>query len=397
MAPRPSLIDHGRLPFLVTTMLGRQPAAMVQLGLLMYVASSGLGLDLGGMMVAAVGLGTAIGATIIGRLVDRFGPLPVVVVATLVQLSGMFLILQLTPSVAEGSLGSWALLAAGLVVGCANPQVGPIARSHWSHIARERREPALIRHALGYEGAVDELSFIVGPIVAGLLVSFLGPAPALWALMGIIVVGQGAFVIYLIAERGSWGRVMPQSAASGRIPVGLLIGPMVTLLAVGITFGATQTALTALNEARDTQHLTGIIYGCVGAGSMVSSLLVPRLPSRVTVDRRLLVGAVGLLLGGLGMLFLPGAFVAGLLGVLIGLSVGIILVTGFTRAEQVAPASRMASAMTLLATCLTLGVSIGAASAGQLADDLVHAFYPLLAAGLLALLATFLISRGDAD
>ena len=47
--------------------MGRQPAAMVQLGLLMYVAASGLGLDLGGLTVAAVGLGTASGATVTER------------------------------------------------------------------------------------------------------------------------------------------------------------------------------------------------------------------------------------------------------------------------------------------------------------------------------------------
>lgn len=379
-------------------MFGRQPAAMVQLGLLMYVAGSGLGLDLGGLMVAAVGLGTAVGATIIGRLVDRFGPLPVLIGATLVQLSGLFTILQLTPPVIDGSLTRWALLGVGLVVGSANPQVGPIARSHWSHIARERNEPSLIRQALGYESAMDELSFIVGPIGAGLLVSLLGPVAALWSLMGIIVVGQGLFIAYLIVERGAWGRVMPQPGETpdARLPIRVLLGPMIILLAVGVVFGATQTALTALNEFRGTQEMTGIIYGCVGVGSMTASLIAPRLSQRITMNHRLLAGSVGVLATGVAMLFLPGPAPAIVIAIVLGLAVGIILVTGFTRAEQVAPPSRMASAMTLLSTCLTLGVSMGAASAGQLAGDLMLAFAPLVAAGVLALTAAFLISRRPA-
>lgn len=368
---------------------------MVQLGLLMYVAGSGLGLDLGGLMVAAVGLGTAAGASIIGRLVDRLGPLPVIIGASLVQLAGLFTILQLTPLVSDGTLSRWALLGVGLVVGGTNPQVGPIARSHWSHLAREQGEPALIRRALGYEGAMDELSFIVGPIGAGLLVSILGPVPALWTLMGIIIAGQGAFIVYLITARGSWGRVMPHQGAFGptRIPLGALVAPMITLLAVGITFGATQTALTALNEVRGTQHLTGVIYGCVGFGSMVASLLAPRLPAGLTMNHRLLFGSAGLLVAGVALLFLPGPGAAIVIGMVLGLAVGIILVTGFTRAEQVAPPSRMASAMTMLATCLTLGVSMGAASAGQLSGNLTLAFSPLILAGVLALTATFLIGR----
>lgn len=394
MSSRLSLVHQGGLPFLVTAMVGRQPAAMIQLGLLMYVASSGLGLDLGGLTVAAVGLGTALGATIIGRLVDRLGPLPVIIGATMVQVAALLAILQLTPLVAAGDLPRWWLLVAAMAAGFANPQVGPIARSHWSHLSRRRNNPALIRHALGYEGAMDELSFIVGPIVAGLLVSFLGPVTALWTLIGIIIAGQGVFAIHLARARGDWGAASHHATESGRIPYAALVGPMVTLLAVGITFGATQTALTAVNEARGTQHLTGIIYGCVGFGSMISSLLVVRLPLRFGTVARLGTGAVGLLVGALGLLGLPGAVVASLLGVLIGLSVGMILVTGFSRAEEVAPPGRIASVMTILSMCLTLGVSIGAATAGQLADDLVQAFLPVVGAGVLALVATFLIGIG---
>lgn len=386
---RPSLIAHGGWPFLITAAIGRLPAALIQLGLLMYVTGVGLGLGLGGMNVAAVGLGTAAGATLMGRIIDAVGPLPVVLVNTVVQVAGLFVIHLITPALVDGELNHVVMLAVAAVIGFVNPQVGPITRSHWSHLSRERGEPMLIRNALGYEGAMDEASFIVGPILAGLLVSTLGPTTALFTLMAIIVVGQGVFALYLFLDRAAWNH-RPGSTTqpgSGRIPFAALIPPMAILLAVGMTFGTTQTALTALNDARGTQHLTGIIYGTVGIGSAFSSLLTPRLPVWISSGARMMIGAVGLILAALGFITLPGLWESLGIALVMGFAVGIILVTGFSRAEEVAPSSRIASVMTMLSMCLTLGVSIGAAITGQIADVLWRGFLPDLGAGILALAA----------
>lgn len=392
----PSLVQHGGWPFLITSIIGRLPPAMVQLGLLMYVTALGLGLGLGGLTVAAVGLGTAISATLMGRLVDKFGPLPVVSVATLVQVSGLSIIHLLTPGLVSGDTPSAALLVAAGLCGFANPQIGPIVRSHWSHLSRRRNEPVLVSHALGYEGAVDEMSFIVGPIAASFLVAFLGPTPALFTLMGIIIVGQGVFILYLFTDRAAWDhRTVEKQSGSGQIPYLSLVPPLVVLLAVGVTFGATQTGLTAVNESRGTPQLTGLIYGSVGLGSAISSVLTPRLALGVRPAVRLAVGSGLLLIGALGFTTLPDPGASLVFAILLGLGVGIILVTGFARAEAVAPTSRIAQVMTMLSMCLTLGVSIGAATAGQLADTLWHAFLPVIVAGVMAVLASIAVGLSE--
>ena len=393
---RPSLIAHGGWPFLIASIIGRLPAATIQLGLLMYVSGVGLGYGLGGLTVAAVGLGTALSSTLMGRLIDTWGPLPVLVVNTLVQVAALFGVHLMTPALVSGSLGSWALLLIAGVAGFANPQVGPIVRSHWSHLARERREPALVRNALGYESAVDEMSFIVGPIVAGLLVGVLGPTAALFWLIAFVIAGQGVFIAYLWLDRANWrhhtrGGQIPL-AGDTKLPMGELIAPMIVLLSVGITFGATQTALNAVNDSRGTPELTGIIYGSVGIGSAITALLTPRLPESIGLGRRLLFGSLGLLAGGLCFTLLHdvGLWLV-LVGIALGFAIGVVLVTGFARAEAVAPPSRVASAMTMLAMCLTLGVSIGAAVSGQLADVPQRGFLPVIVAGALASIAGVLI------
>lgn len=173
--------------------------------------------------------------------------------------------------------------------------------------------------------------------------------------------------------------------------MGALLPPMIVLLSVGITFGATQTALTAVNTARGTEYLTGIIYGAVGIGSACSSLFTPRLPLRFTAGKRLVFGSVGLLFAGLAFSLLPTTWPALAVAILAGVGIGVTLVTSFSRAEEVAPTSRIASSMTMLSMCLTLGVSIGAAIAGQLSDVLWQGFLPVIGAGLLALAASAVV------
>lgn len=395
MGSNASLVQHGGWPFLITASIGRLPPAMVQLGLLMYVAQVGLGLGLGGLTVAAVGLGTAISATLMGRLVDAFGPLPVVASATLVQVSGLVAIDAVTPALVAGDLPSTVLLALAGLCGLANPQLGPIVRSRWSHLGRRYGNPQLVRHALGYEGAVDEMSFIIGPVAASTLVAGLGPGLAIHVLMGIIVVGQGVFCLYLWASRADWDRGVGRNrtAPVERLPMGALLPPMVVLLSVGVNFGATQTALAAVNAERGTDHLTGIVYGAVGIGSAISSVFTPRLPGNITMRMRLSFGAVGLVLAGAGFALLPTFWPALTIAILMGVGIGVVLVTGFARAEEVAPRSRVASSMTMLSMCLTLGVSIGAAVAGQLSAVLWQGFVPVICAGVVALFAATFVGR----
>ncbi|MCM0639366.1 MFS transporter [Cellulomonas wangsupingiae] len=393
-AARLSLPAAGGLPFLATALVGRIPSSMIQLGLLMFVASSGLGVGLGGATVAAVGIGTAVGAPLVGRSVDRWGPLPVVAVATAVQVVGLLAVLVVTTRGA----GTWALVACAAVVGAANPQVGSIARSRWSHLARRSASPDLVRRALGYEVAADEVGFIVGPVAAGLLVAVLGPVPALWVLVGFAVAGQGAFAVHLWADRAQWPRRTAPGAGAGhpvaRLHLGPLVAPMLACLAVGAAFGATQTGLTAVNAARGTEELTGLVYACAGVGSAIASLAISRVVRRGSIAVRVVAGGAAVLAGALGLATLPGAWGAATYALVLGVGAGTLLVSSYARAEQVAPPGLVASTMALMATALVLGVSAGAAGSGALAGSLSHAFWPAAAAGVLGICAGVALRTG---
>lgn len=381
-----SLTAAAGLPFLVTAFIGRLPAATVQLGVLLYVSGAGLGLGLAGVTVAAAGLGSAAGAPVVGRLVDRFGPLPVVLCASVVQLLGLGGLLAGVVHHAPPA----PILACAAVIGAANPQVGAIARAHWSALARRRGQPALIGRALGYETACDETSFVLGPVVAGALVGLLGPDPALISLMVWVFVGQGCFVAYLLAHRTEHGGATAGLTASGRgarIRIRRVLPPMVVCFCVGTVFGSTQTVLTSLNAMRGTEAATGVIYGCMGVGSALASLAVSRLPERIPLAVRVAGGAVLIGVTCLALLPLPGLLAHAVLYAVIGMGVGAMLVSSFTRGERVAPSHRIASVMTWLTTCLVLGVSFGAGWGGVLSVQPQHGYLLTMTAAGLGVLA----------
>lgn len=385
-AGAPSLVAAGGWPFLITGLIGRLPAATVQLGVLLYVSGAGLGLGLAGLTVAATGLGSAVGAPLLGRMVDRFGPLPVVVSATVVQLLGMSSLLAVVLLEAPSSL----ILVCGAMIGAANPQIGAIARARWSALARRRRTPGLVSRALGYETACDEVGFVLGPVIAGVLVGVLGPNPALVVLMVWVLLGQGCFIVYLAQRRNLSLDTRSMEVTDGtapRIRWAAVLPPMLACLCVGTVFGSTQTALTAINAERGTEAYTGLIYGCMGVGSALASLLVSRLPSRVPLSVR--VAAGGLIVGAtaVALMTVPGPVPLGVLYAATGLGVGTLLVSAYTRGERATPSHRMASVMTMLTTCIVLGVSFGSAMGGFLSEVPQRGFLITLGAGIAGLVA----------
>lgn len=388
---RPSLVTAGGRAFLITGLIGRLPASTLQLGLLMFVTGSGLGFTLGGLTVAAVGLGSALGAPIVGRLVDRHGPAPVVGAALLVQVFGLLGILTIVTASPQPAL----VLGFAAIIGAANPQIGPIARGRWSVLSREQNSPDLVRVAMGYEGACDETGFVVGPALAGLLVGLLGPVPALWLLLGFTVLGEGVFLGYLVKHSAQWRRAQADATALAGVEsldLKALLWPLAACLGVGTIFGATQTALTAVNDLRGTPALTGLVYGCVGVGSALASVLVVRLV-RVPLATRIATGGLGAALFVTLLMFLDHPLPSAAAAVGVGVGVGAVLVSSFASIERSAPSVRINQAMTFAATCLTLGVSVGAASSGLLVATPAHGFWPAILAGTVALVAGLFMGR----
>jgi len=171
--------------FLPLGFLARLPLAMMTVGALTLVTADSGSYALGGMAAGAVGLGAAAGAPAQGHLADRLGQrgiLLAVAAAHTLAIAGLLAAVGLSDSAAA------VVLAAALAVGLTCPQVGSLARVRWMALAG--RHSGLRDTALSYEGTVDELTYVLGPALVGLLAALVAP----WLPFVLAAVLTGAMV-----------------------------------------------------------------------------------------------------------------------------------------------------------------------------------------------------------
>lgn len=369
--------------FVVTGFLGRLPMATLQLAMLVY-ASDRLGsFGLGGLLVAALGLGGAAGGLVVGPACDRWGQRRTGLTAIAVQASALAGLLLVAMPPAPPLVPMVALAA---LTGAANPQVGSMARSRWASWARRRQQRhQLVSTAMAYEAAADETSFVVGPLAVSLLMLQVEPSAAMALIGAALVIAQGAFVLHPSARSRVASTTDPGAESEGAstaslgsgVPglavraggVGRRVLPMaVGAAGVGVVFGAVQTGLAAHFDSLGTPAVSGTVYACLGIGSAVAGLLTTRIPATVPLSTRMAVSGLALaaasllLLGSSSPLLLAAACTA------VGLAVAPVLVSAYALVERLSPESALTTAMTLLAVATVVGVSAGAALGGWLAE-----------------------------
>ena len=391
--------------FFPIAFLARLPLAMLTVGALTLITEVSGSYALGGFAAGAVGIGSAVGAPLLGYLADRVGQRPVLLSTAIGNPAaiGLFLLSAalLDPS---GAAPLWMLIAAFLM-GASCPQVGPMARVRWMAMTAKRPQGREMDTALSYEGTADELTFVLGPALVGLLAAAVAPWLPL-ALAAVLTAGMvSAFAVHRTVEyvvpasrrsvgssnaradgskkgrRNSRGQARPQWL--------LIMLPVLGMVAMGTFFGSTQTSLTAFAGSFGVATSAGLLYAVMGLSSAAAALSVAFWPERFGAAARWLVCAAAMTAFAL-LLFLP-ADIATMLVVLfvLGVPVGPTMVSIFGIGAVVAPRELMGTVMTLLASGVVTGTALGSSVAGRLADSggYQHAFIvPAAAAGMLLVL-----------
>lgn len=375
-------VDRAFLTFDTTV---RLPTAMLPLGLLLYVATRTGSYGTGGLAVAALSVGGGIGGSLVGVAADRFGQRVVVLVATAVQALALAAVLAVPT-------GAPFAVTAGLValLGLANPQAGAMARARWAVVARDRRDRrTFIATAMAFEGAVDEASFVVGPVLVSTVAGLVSPTAGLVVALALALLTQTGFALHrsAIPGHGRHGRTTHGPRAA--VPFVFLGTLLVAMAAVGVVFGATQTGVAARMAERGTDGLAGPVYAAMGVGSALTGLLTTRLPRSLGLELRIAIGGGLLVVAGVAAALAREPVPLALGCLLLGIALAPALVSAWALAERAAPAGWGTTTMTALGTANVVGVAAGAALAGQLVDGPGPGAALLLdaAAGVVVLLA----------
>ncbi|MFE7634377.1 MFS transporter [Kitasatospora sp. NPDC057518] len=379
----------GAVAFTLTGLLGRLALSMNGVALVVLLSERRGSYGLAGA-VSATGLVTgAIGMPLIGRLVDRYGQARVTVPAALynaVPLTGLLLCVRL-------GAPDWTLLLCSAAWAAA-PNLGGMARSRWAHLHRD--DPAARHLANSFEQALDELCFMAGPVLAMVLCTTFAPEAGLVTAGALGTTGALLFAAQRRTEPplpppGSVGSA--DSAGSPlRVP-GLRV-LVLTFLATGMVFGATEITTVAYADALGHKASAGLLLALVAAGSCLAGLLFGLLAPRRAPGPRFLLGATAMV----AVLLLPlaaglGGAGLGLLGVALfaaGTATAPTMVTGMTLVQELLPRRQFNEGMAMAVSGIVVGISAGAALAGAVAERAAPGTgyaLPAAAAGLALLIA----------
>ncbi|MFG2341391.1 MFS transporter [Streptomyces yangpuensis] len=371
--------------------LARLPAALCPIGTLMLITERD-GIGDAGPVAAALWLGQALGGPVIGRLADHRGHRPVLLVACAANAA---VLLALVAAVL-GGLPPAARLALAAAAGLTVPQIGPLARARWAHLADGNQR--LLGSALSFDTTLDEVGFMVGPALAGVLAVTVHPASALVLAAGLILTFGSLFATHPTAPDPS--AADPSAARPGARAAVLLWSPGPALLFTmavlqGAAWSSANTGVNALASSLGAAGTAGLVWAAMAVTSSVAGFVMVARPGTgdLAVRLRWTIALQALLT--LPLLAVSGLWAAALALAGIGLAVAPHLIALFGLVERSAPPRRTAEAMTVIGSGLILGQALAAAVAGPLAA--AHGHRAAFAVSCTAVTASAVLALTSAD
>lgn len=381
-AYRPILTVPKVWPFIVGGMLGRIGGAMFGVAIIVMLSQRRGSYTLAGAVSAVGIIVLAVAGPFIGRLADKHGQRRAALPFMFLSVSACLVTVWLSASMAP----IWTIFLA-YAIASITPELGPMSRARWVHILKD--EPERLHSALSFEQVMEEISFVLGPVLAVLLATTWFPEAGI--LGGALLFGTG-MLIFLLARAHE-----PPVTPHAHRPPGLairhpgLLPIAVILVMTGIIFGANEVVAVAVADEAGSPRMSSVILAAFALGSTTSAIIFGALTFRISQTRRLLYAALGMF-----VLEAP-ALIVGELWDLWGLTLVMLvagaatapmLITAMSLSQHLVPRPLLTEALAIAVTGILIGISMGAALGGVAVDHLgAHAAYAVpVGAGLLAAL-----------
>ncbi|MBO1335502.1 MFS transporter [Streptomyces sp. VRA16 Mangrove soil] len=348
----------------VVSFLGRLPVAVIQFGSVLLVTRTSGSLATGGTVACALALGQVAMGPFVGRLADRRGQRPVLLVLSLLN----------SAAIAAYTLGALyglplaALVALGILAGATVPGIGPLARARGvALVRREGADERVVNAVLSLESTMDELSFVLGPALIGVASVITHPAYAFGTAALLVACCGTGFALHPTAG------AVPRSVRTTASPKGSRMPRQVHLVRVGlallgILLGGCGAGITALTQELGHEDQAGLVYAAMGVMSAAVGLSMAAVPARFTLPVRWRVATAAAALLSLPLIVTDTMPLLYAVVIVFGALFAPNLITGFGLTEQAVPRERLAEGMTAAVSAFVGGQAVTLAVAGRLAQ-----------------------------
>ena len=394
------LRQRGAWTFSLAGLLARFPMSMVGISTILAIQDLYQNYSDAGAVSAAHIVAAAIGSPILARFVDTHGQARIMRPALVV--SGLALVGLILAAGARAPL--WALMALAATSGGLGGSMGSLVRSRWTALLST---PEDIHIAFSLEAALDEVAFIVGPVLATALCTapFL-PVTAGWTATLILQVGGG---LWFLAQRATEPPAHPRPSRPARRQAGevedllalvpqrskpvLFHGAVLAIVAVfmfsGALFGVNDVTAVAFATEMGCKSAAGVVLAAWAVGSLMAALVYGSRSWGWPLWKQLLTGVVVMAVGSSTFVLAPNLLVLSALMVLTGMAIAPTVTAGNSIVQVTVAPSQLTEGLAWIGTALNIGVSLGSMAGGRVIDAAgSHGGYLLMAlCGWLAVLA----------
>ncbi|MGW4378255.1 MFS transporter [Kitasatospora sp. NPDC004531] len=367
-------------------LIGRLSYGTVSLSLLLAVAATTGSYPRAGWVMAVFSTVSVLLFPFRAGLVDRHGPRRV-----LPPMAAGYALALLALAAATWRSGTPypVLLGLAAAAGVCAPPLGPVTRAQWSRLLTE---PELRRRAYSLDTVAEELLYVTGPLLAGILASAARPAVGLLLSAALAFGGTlalAASVPRFPAAADASNSPSPESGSATRELLSRARQPLAAAAGAGAGLGAFALLAVVFAGRHGRDADVAWVEAALAAGSAIGGLALGAVNWRTAAGNRLtvLTAVLGTALALAALA--PSLPVLAVIAAFAGLAVAPTLTTAYLLTDEIAPPEQRTRAGAWVNTAFNAGGSASTAIVGPLTERLPLALCLLLAATppLAALLA----------
>lgn len=358
------------VPHLVSLLLwsivGRVHLTGTPLALSFLVAGWTGSYALAGVVGGALTLGLGVAGPVRGRAADR-APASGLLLVTGGLYGVGIAVLGVLPTVLPS--GAWPVAAlAAFLTGLCTPPVTQLTRASYPRMVKGPVQQAVYT----VEASLQEMMYIVGPMMAAMLVAFASPRTAIWA-CGVLAVAGTVGFLFALRRAGLDEPVPRPESHSGKTllsDTGLVLSLLVATTTV-MTLVSVDMVIIAWARDLGRPAMAGILTAVWGVGSVLGGLIIGGLRGepRFALRIGLMAGGVAALIPVLPPILTPSSpWLIGAVLAVGGLAIAPAIAANNARVGGLAPHGRRAEAFGWMTMATTAGSALALPTAGWLLD-----------------------------
>jgi MFS family permease len=357
----------GSLKFSTAGFIGRMPIAMDSLAIIFIVVAATDSYALAGAL-------TAVGSIVVGaaevfwsRQADRRGQAKILLLAAPTRVVSFLIFVVLVSKDAP----IWTWFVSLIIAESTAISAGGMVRRRWLHILKndpDNSDGHLVNTAYSWEAMVDEIVFILGPVVATSFAVNVAPSAGILAGLVFLAIGWTSLAAMKSTEPPAEpaNKDDPHPAVLRNKIVQSIVIPCALL---GGFFGAIGITVVGFAEERNHPESTGWLLAIWAVGSAVAAIINGVIKFKSAHATRFLIYLVALTIATVPLLFVNSIPLLALALFVNGLFIAPLIVNAYGTVENAVPAGQITEALTWVIAGMPLGGAVASALAGVVIDN----------------------------